>query len=499
MLIFAPVLIPFLTAIFCLLAWDFPRWQRAATWVGSGGAVVAAVALFGRVIQNGPQVLNMGNWPAPFGIVFVADLLSGLMVTVTAVMGLLVAIYGTADMDAAQEKRGYYPLYQLLLMGVSGSFLTGDLFNLYVWFEIMLISSFVLLVLQGQRAQLAGAIKYVTMSLIASALFLAAMGLLYGLVGTLNMADIAQRLGGVAAEHSALVTAVSMLFLVAFGLKSAIFPLYGWLPASYHTPPTAVTTIFGALLTKVGVYAILRTFTLFFTHNTGYTQPIILTFAVFTMVMGVFGAVTQYDIRRLLAFHIISQIGYLVLGIGLGSQLALAATIFYLPHVIFAKSALFMVGGTINRLQGSYQLKKLGGLYKSSLAVSAMFFVPALALAGIPPFSGFWAKFGLIRAGLAGGHYFVVAAALFVSVLTLYSMTKIWTFAFWNKRPTAEDKPLAPMPTAERWLRYTPTITLGAFTVLMGIFAGPLFDLAMRASAQLLDPQGYITAVLGAS
>ena len=495
MLLVAPLLIPFITAIGGLLAWHNRPVQRWLSVVGSVASLVAAVLLLQQISREGIQILNAGNWPAPYGITLMGDLLSGIMVVVTSLMGLLLVLYSWVDIDQAQQARGYHPIYQLLLMGVTGAFLTGDLFNLYVWFELMLITSFVLLVLQGERAQLEGAIKYVTMSLVASAFFLSAAGLVYGLVGTLNMAHIGQQVAALPPAYQSTVTAVSLLLLLAFGMKSALFPLYGWLPASYHTPPTAVTTLFGALLTKVGVYAILRTFTLLFPLQPT-TQTLLLGFAALTMITGVLGAVVQFDMRRLLAFHIISQIGYLILGVGLGSELALAATIFYLPHVIFAKSALFLVGGLVERLQGSFHLKELGGLYKSSLGVSLLFFVPAMALAGIPPLSGFWAKFGLIRSGLEGAHYGLVAIALGVSVLTLYSMTKIWTYAFWNQRPQAYARPLTPLSPTETWLRYTPPLVLGALTLLMGLMAGPLFDLATRAAQQLLNQQAYIELVI---
>lgn len=499
MLIFLPVLIPFVTAILCILFWGRREIHRVLSLTGSVVALFVAIALLRAVSVNGIQVLQMGNWAAPFGISFVADLLAAIMILVTAVMGLVVNVYALSDIDKKQEQNGYHILYQLLLMGVSGSFLTGDLFNLFVWFEIMLISSFVLLALKGQRAQLEGAVKYVTMSLISSGLFLSALGILYALVGTLNMADISRRVSVVAETNGTLVMAVSFLFLVAFGIKSALFPMFGWLPASYHTPPTAVTTIFGALLTKVGVYAIMRTFTLLFVPDTaGVTQMVILIFAGLTMVTGVLGAVVQFDFRRLLSFHIISQIGYLVMGIGIGTTLSIAATIFFFAHVIFAKAALFLVSGVVNRLQGTYYLKTLGGLYKSALGVSMMFFIPAMALAGIPPLSGFWAKFSLIRAGLEAEQYLIVGTGLAVSILTLYSMTKIWSYAFWNKRPEPyEDAGLQPFSGWEAWLRLGPTISLGLITVLMGVFAGPLFNLAMRAAEQVINRQLYITAVLG--
>ena len=496
---FIPIFIPFLTAILCILAWGRPLTQRLLSITGSILTLLGSALLLRTVAVFGIQVLEVGNWPAPFGITLVADLLSAIMVLVTAVMGLIVNVYSLVDIDEEQEKRGYHIAYQLMLMGVNGSFLTGDMFNLFVWFEIMLISSFVLLVLKGERAQLEGAVKYVTLSLISSGLFLAALGLMYALVGTLNMADVARRMDQVAQTDGVLVMAVSFLFLIAFGIKSALFPMFGWLPASYHTPPTAVTTIFGALLTKVGVYAILRTFTLLFVPDAaGTTQTVILLFAGFTMVTGVLGAVAQFDFRRLLSFHIISQIGYLVMGIGIATTLSLAGTIFFLVHVIFAKSALFLVSGVVNKLQGTFYLKKLGGLYKSAIGVSMMFFIPAMALAGIPPLSGFWAKFSLIRAGLEAEQYGIVATGLAVSVLTLYSMTKIWSYAFWSKRPEHEDGAgLAELSAGERWLSFGPTITLGALTVLMGVFSGPLFDLAMQAAEQVVDRQGYIGAVLG--
>ncbi|MCA9980802.1 MAG: Na+/H+ antiporter subunit D, partial [Anaerolineales bacterium] len=458
---------------------------------------LTALLLFVTVRNEGIQVLYIGGWVAPFGITFVVDLMSAIMVLVTATMGLLVAVYALADINPEMEALGYHPLFFLLLAGVSGSFLTGDLFNLYVWFEIMLITSFVLLVMQGTRSQLEGAVKYVTLSLISSALFLSAIGLLYGLVGTLNMADIAQKMDVVAQKEPVMVTAVSLLFLVAFGIKSALFPLFGWLPSSYHTPPTAVTTIFGALLTKVGVYAILRLFTLIFVQNTAVIQPIILALAAMTMVTGVFGAVVQYDFRRLLSFHIISQIGYLIMGIGLMTLNSLAGTIFFMVHVIFAKSALFLVSGVVNRLQGTYYLKHLGGLYKRSVPLSLLFFIPAMALAGIPPLSGFWAKFSLIFSGLEAGQYLIVAVALFVSVWTLYSMTKIWTYVYWRPRPSEYEAPLTQLSRQEAWFRIAPAAVLGLLTLLMGLFAGPLFAIAVETATQLLDRQGYITAVLG--
>lgn len=497
LLVLAPVLCPFLTAIIMLMFWGKPQIQRVLGIAGSVAGWLTAWQLLQTVQSDGVLTLAAGNWQPPFGIVFVADTLAAIIVLVTATMSLVVLVYALVDMDVQRELYGFYPLYQFLITGVTGSFLTGDIFNLYVWFEIMLISSFVLLALGGGRAQLEGTIKYVTLNLISSAIFLVAIGLLYGITGALNMAHLSRLVAEAAVSNRPIVVAIASLFLLAFGLKAAVFPLFGWLPASYHTPPTTITTIFGALLTKVGVYAILRIFTLIFYPIMADLQMVLVITAAFTMVTGVFGAVSQFDLRRLLSFHIVSQIGYLIMGIAIYTPLAIAGTIFFMVHVIFAKSALFLVGGVINRLQGSYNLKQLGGLYKANLGLSALFFVPALALAGIPPLSGFWAKFSIVRGALEAGQYGLVAVGLFVSMLTLYSMIKIWTYAFWSQRPAEFNRPLPKLPAEELIPRLAPPLVLAVLTVVFGVYGGPLFSLSLQAAEQLLNRQAYIQAVLG--
>ncbi len=242
-------------------------------------------------------------------------MLSAVMIVLTALIGLAIAIYSLASTGPDHEKFGYYPLMHLLLAGVAGAFLTGDIFNLYVWFEVMLVASFALLILGGEKAQMEGAIKYVTLNLLASVIFLTAIGLLYGMVGTLNMADIALRLRE--AEHQGMVEVLAVMFMLAFGIKAAAFPLFFWLPASYHTPPVAVSALFAGLLTKVGVYSLFRVFTLMFDETLDYTQDLLLWGAAFTMVTGVLGAAAQYEFRRILSFHIVSQIGYMILGLAL--------------------------------------------------------------------------------------------------------------------------------------------------------------------------------------
>jgi len=499
-LLILPILIPLMTAIALVLAWNHRAIQRRISVAGALILFLAAIGLLTSVSSDGIAVVQIGDWPAPFGITLVADLFSAIMVTMTGLMGLAVSVYSLSSMDAPRESFGYYPLFHVLLMGVNGAFLTGDMFNLYVWFEVMLIASFVLMALGGERVQLEGAIKYVTINLVSSALFLTAIGILYSVAGTLNMADLAQRLNSGDVDPG-MVTALSMMFLIAFGIKAAVFPLFFWLPASYHTPPVAVTAIFSGLLTKVGVYSLIRVFTLIFLRDVDYTHTLILVIAGFTMVTGVLGAVAQTGFRRLLSFHIVSQIGYLLMGLGLFTELALAGTVFFMVHVIIAKSALFLVSGAVYQIAGTYDLKKLGGLYKSHVGLSMMFLFPALSLAGIPPLSGFWAKLTLVRAGLETEEYAIVAVALGVSILTLFSMMKIWAEAFWKDRPESDEAASDGLPelrTSRAWLALVaPIIALGALTIVLGIAAEPFFVLARDAARQLLDPASYIQAVLG--
>jgi multicomponent Na+:H+ antiporter subunit D len=494
-LVVLPILVPLGTAIACLLTQRRRGLQRASSVAGATLLLTVAAGLLLRVSSEGIQVMRAGSWPAPFGITLVADLLAAIMVLLTGITGLAVAVYSLGSIDERREAQGYHALFHVLLMGVCGAFLTGDLFNLYVSFEIMLMASFVLLALGGERAQLEGGVKYVTLNLLSSAIFLAAVGVLYGIAGTLYMADFARDAAlGLAPD---MVPVLAVLFLVAFGIKAALFPFFFWLPASYHTPPIAVSAVFAGLLTKVGVYALVRAFTLIFVGDTAFTHGLILLAAALTMVTGVLGAAAQMEFRRVLSFHIVSQIGYMVMGLGLLTPLGLAGSVFYLMHHIVVKTNLFLVGGIVQRLGGSYELKDLGGLYRGYPFLALVFLVPALSLAGVPPLSGFWAKLVLVKAGLEVGAWGITAVALGVSLLTLYSMTKLWNEAFWKPAPTDGPGPGAESRASVPLTLLGPVLGLAAVTVAVGLGAGPVFDLASRAAAQLSDPSQYIAAVLG--
>jgi multicomponent Na+:H+ antiporter subunit D len=492
MLLILPILIPFACAVASLLARRSLAAQRGLSVAGAAGLLASGVALLDAVRRDGMLVMQAGNWPAPFGITLAADLLSAIMVLLAGVLALAVAVFALGSLDAARQRFGYFPLFHILLMGVCGAFLTGDLFNLYVWFEVLLIASFVLLVLGGERPQLEGGLKYVALNLVSSAIFLAAAGIIYGAVGTLNFADLGRQLARLPFDGLRLTLAA--LLLIAFGIKAAIFPLYFWLPASYHTPPVAVTALFAGLLTKVGVYALVRVFTVVFPVD-GVTQSLLLAVAGLTMLSGVLGALAQHDLRRLLAFNIVSEIGYLMMGLALATPIALAGAVFFLFNVTLAKSALFLAGGIVERLRGTSELSRLGGIYRDHPWVALLVLIPALTVAGIPPLAGFWAKLMLVQAGLASGRWLLTAVALSVSLLTLLTMTRIWA-ALWA--PPADSPRPAPLARREAALLAIPVAALALLAVLIGVGAEPAVALARQAAAQLLDPQAYIAAVLGA-
>ena len=491
LLLALPVVLPLAAAVAGMLTLGRPRWQAPIGLAGSAALLAAAAALLTWTWREGIHVLEVGGWPAPFGIVLVADMLSAVMVTVTGAVGLAATVYSFRVVDDGRLRAGYYAFIQVLLMGVSGAFLAGDIFNLYVWFEVMLMASFVLLVIGGERPQFEAGMKYVALNLVGSVMFLSGIGLLYGATGTLNMADLAVRVAADSAE-ARYATVVAMLFLVAFGLKAAVFPLYSWLPASYHVAPAPVAALFAGLLTKVGVYALLRVFTLIFTQDAGYTRELLFWISAATMVSGVLGAAAHQDMKRILSFHIISQIGYMTMGLGLATPLALGGALFYMVHNIIAKTNLFFIAGVVRRLRGSYELRELGGLARAHPWLAATFFVSAMSLAGVPPLSGFFAKFIMVRAAIETREYAAAGVMLGVGLLTLFSMVKIWTEAFLKPAPAgAVSEGVVGAPS------WVPVLAFAALAIAMGVGAEWWWRPMAMAGEQLFDRQEYIDAVLG--
>jgi len=491
-----PVILPLITAAISLGLRDNPDRQHFVGILGSLLHLFVCALLIVQVVQNGIQTMQVANWPAPFGITLAADHLGAIMVMVTAILGFAVTLYSRAEIGSELLKSGYHFLLNILLAGVCGAFLTGDLFNLYVWFEVMLMASFGLLVLGREKSQFDGGVKYVMINLFSTLLFITGIALLYGLTGTLNLADL--HLAVQEVENRAVLMSTAAIFMTAFGIKAGMFPLFFWLPVSYHTPPVAISAILAGLLTKVGVYAMIRLFSLVFIFDISYTHGVLLAGAIITMFTGVLGAAAYNEFRRILSFHIISQVGYMVLGLALFTPLALAGAVFYLLHHMIVKANLFLISGISARIQGSFQLKELGGLYKNHWLVALLFFIPAFSLAGFPPLSGFWAKMILIRAGLEIEAYGAAASAIIVGLFTAYSMTKIWGEAFWKPNPAGTELNADKDPDNKPgiWM-LLPASILAVLTLVIGLFPGPFLAVAEQAAHELTHPEIYVKAVLG--
>ncbi len=492
-----PIMLPLVGAALCIVFGGSRRVQRTIALATLTAVLVMAVLLLVEVDSDGPVSTQAGGWAAPVGITLVADRLSAIMLVVAALMLLAVLIYAIGQPGAERNHVGFQSVYLVLAAGVSAAFLTGDLFNLFVSIEMMLTASYVLITLGGRLDQVRSGMTYVVISLLASVLFIAMLAFVYASTGTVNLADLSTK---VADLPDGLRSALAVLMLMVFGIKAAIFPLFFWLPDSYPTAPSPVTAIFAGLLTKVGVYAIIRTQTLLFPVD---TRPgtLLLWLAGATMLVGVLGAIAQGDVKRILSFQIVSHIGYMIMGLGLFTLGGLAAAVLYTIHHIVAKTGLFLTGGLIEHAGGSSRLTRLGGMVRTAPVIAVLFLVPALSLIGLPPFSGFVAKFALVDAASARSAYAVMAVALVVSLLTMYSLMKIWISVFWSPatEPLAEppDSPVDGEPLGGPLLMVVPTAVLAALTIAIGVAAGPLYDLSERAAADLLDPSAYVSVVLG--
>jgi multicomponent Na+:H+ antiporter subunit D len=450
-----------------------------------------AVALVVIVDQDEVVATQAGDWYAPVGITLVADRFSAIMLVTASLALLAVVIYAIGQPGAERNHVGFQSVYLVLAAGVSAAFLTGDLFNLFVAIEMMLTASYVLITLGGRLDQVRSGMTYVVISLIASVLFLAALAFTYAATGTVNLADLAGRIDDL---PGGLQSALAGLFLIVFGIKAGVFPLFFWLPDSYPTAPSPVTAIFAGLLTKVGVYAIVRTQTLMFPDV--LPTWLLMVVAGSTMLVGVLGAIAQDDVKRILSFLIISSIGFMVMGLALFTVAGIAAAIVYMVHQIVLKTALFLAGGMIEHAGGSSRLSRLGDMARTAPLIAVIFFVPAMSLAGIPPMSGFTAKFALFDSVAESAEWWILGVAVAVSLLTLFSIAKIWIGVFWAQADPGQGRPAADIRSHPPLMMVAPTALLVALTVALGIAAGPLYDYSLRAAGDLLDPSTYIDVVL---
>lgn len=500
-LVVLPLVIPLITGAALVMLRHQMHHQAAVAAGGLVGLLAADIALLVKVLREGPVVMAMGAWKPPFGIAFTADLLGTTFATVSAVVAIAVSLYSIPTINTHERRYGFYPFLMLLMTGVTGAFLTGDLFNLYVWFEVLLISSFGLLVLGSEKRQIDGTLKYGVLNLMATTLFLIAVGLTYGVTGTLNMADIAAKARALP-EGAPMVT-IAALFLLAFGMKAAAFPVNFWLPASYHTPGAGVSALFAAMLTKVGVYALLKTLLLILAPQAAALSGIVVFVAGTTMVIGALGALAQADLRRLLGWLIIAGIGNMLVGVALGSEGAVTGAVLYGVHSMLVMAGLYLAAGMIEEMAGTGQLSRLGGMMAFNPAFAAVFLVLSLAVSGLPPFSGFWPKAVLFEAAVAGDAPGLAAIILATGFVTTIAIGRVFLYVAWRGGPegtpdgTTDLVHLAPIPDEDRVARLAPIGLLAGLSVLYGLLPAPVFSLAEGSARSLLDSAGFIARALG--
>ena len=490
-----PVAIPLAAAALSMLVRGWPTLQRSVMEVAVVLILGASVLLLTDVRGGHAAMVNFGGWGAPFGVTFVADGLSAALCTVAGVVALAVAIFARADIRARRRRAGFDPLFLAMLAAVNGAFLTGDIFNLYVWFELMLVTALGLVTLDRRRAQVDGAFRYAAMSMMGATFILLGIALLYGETGTLDMARLSVILAG--HSPSLTLTASAYLLLAGFVLKAGLFPLFFWLPASYHTAPISVSAILAGLLTKVAFYACLRIFVVVFdVTGSPAVRGLPALFAIIaavTMIVSVVAAIAQVDIRRLLAFHVIGQVAYLMTGLALVSLLGIAAAIFYTMHTMLVQAGLFLGAGAIARASRGYDLRTAGGLMREHPVFTALFSVLAMSISGVPPLSGFWAKFLIIDAAFRTGSASLAwlgVLALVAGVLTLYSMSLLWAQAFWRTREQ-ERVTTRRIPRA----MLAAVAILAAGTIGIGLAVDPVTRLARDSAVQLIPDRSLDVTV----
>jgi len=489
-IVILPLVLCLMGAALLLVLRSFVRTQMWVCLVVVLLVLVCDVALAMRVFDDGPLAMTMGNWMPPFGISFTADMTGAGFALASAFVTLCVVLYMQSDTPESAVRDGVYPLVLLLLAGVTGSFLTGDLFNLYVWFEVMLIASFGLMVLAGKPLQLDATVKYGILNFLGTTLFLVGLGLLYGLIGTLNMADI---VGRAPQADLAPLTAVAALFALAFGIKAAVFPVNAWLPASYHAPPPAISALMGALLTKVGAYALLRTLLMLLPAARETLSPVLLAVLVGGAVLGPLSAIAETNLRRAIGFILVGSIAILLLCVPNASPIAAGGApsaasggLLYAFHSILTFAALYLTAGLVERATGQTDTRQMRGLYAANSVLSVLFLVLILAVSGVPPFLGFWPKLVLLQGFVGTGDWLTTLTVLLNALLTLIAGSRLWSHIFW--RGTAER---AALPF--RAVSATALLTL--VIVALGLAPNVMIAAAQIAANDMLNPARYIASV----
>lgn len=487
-IIVLPLIIPIFTAIILVFLRNYVMLQRVISFITMIAVSFISVVLLNTIQTEGIIRLDFSGWLPPFGILFVADSFSVILVLTASIVTALCLLYAFSTIGERHEKMFFYPFVLFLIAGVNGSFLTGDIFNLFVCFEVMLLASYVLVALGGERVQLRESFKYVLINVLSSWIFLVALAFLYGTVKTLNMAHIAERVAEVGQDP--LITTVALIFLIVFSLKAGLL-LFFWLPGSYSVPPTTVQALFAALLTKVGIYALFRTFTLMFPLDTDVTHTIIGIMAGLTIIAGCMGALQGRDIRTIATYNVVIGVGFILIALAVGTESAMSGAVYYLIHDMLAKALLFLIIGMMIYLTGETKIDNMSGLIRNYPLFGWLYFTVMLALVGIPPLSGFIGKVLIGQGAIEAGSYILLLVGFGSSIIVLYSLLRIFLSSFFGETIIVVDDE-KPLPK----VAYTSLILLTLCIVFVGLNAETLSVYVQDAANTLVNPSIYIDAVL---
>lgn len=492
--IIAPVVVPAGLGAFIVLALRRDLLlQRLFSLAGTAALLAIAVALLVAATCNGPELYALGDWPAPFGIVLVLDRLSAMMVALTALLALIVQVYAVGS---GWDTRGrhFHALWQFQLMGICGAFLTGDAFNLFVFFEVLLIASYGLMIHSGGAARLKAGVQYITYNLVGSTLFLFALATIYSVTGTLNMADLAVKLPQLPAGDFALIRVAGVMLLMVFAIKGALVPLHFWLPATYAQAPGPVSALF-AVMTKVGAYAVIRVYTLIFPIDLPATGPLyadlLLPAGLATMAVGAIGVLGASSVNRLFAFGAITSMGTLFIALAGFTPERTAAALYYLLHSTFAAALLFLVADLIAGRRASGDLTAAQPPIAQAGPIAALFFAGAIASAGMPPLSGFLGKLLILDATRGADMALVWSVILGTSLITMLGLARAGSTLFWK----AHEAGPAPEPAepARPWA-FAAAFAVLAMLVVLTVLAGPITTWLAETARSLHDPAAYIAA-----
>ncbi|WP_414043645.1 Na+/H+ antiporter subunit D [Macrococcus sp. EM39E] len=484
-LIVFPVILPAITAIILITLGKKPIMKRKVAFFGTLITFFVTLYQFYYVFKHGTVYLELGNWKVPYSIVLVSDMLSALLVLTTSFITLLIIYYSYQSIGIERETYYYYTSIMFMLAGLNGAFTTGDIFNLFVFFEVFLISSYVLMIIGGTKIQLQESIKYILVNVTSSAFFVLAIGMMYSAIGSLNMADMSSRIEGLKDQNIIVICAI--LFIFVFATKAGMFPLYFWLPGAYYAPPIPILALFGALLTKVGVYALYRTYSLFFSYTGDIVSNILLLLALLTIIFGSIGALAYHDMKKIIIYNIMIAIGVIIVGLAVFTKESTIGGIYYLIHDMIIKASLFMLVGIIMKITNQTDIRKLGGMIKHYPLLGFTFFIAALSLAGIPPLSGFYGKYFIVKAAMQEGYIISAIIVLISSLVVLLSVIKIFLFVFFGKGDNYPKVAINKMMFA--------AVAITVIAVLFGVMSDSIYPFIEKAALSIHSPETYVKAL----